>query len=64
MSDAGHEPALPIGKVETGDRELDEIADAYLSQAGGDAVRALPTASPGSRRSTGRRSISTRCSIS
>jgi hypothetical protein len=41
MSDAGHETALPIGRVETGDRELDQIAQAYLSQADGDAVAAL-----------------------
>jgi hypothetical protein len=40
MSDAGHEPALPIGKVDT-DRELDRIAEAYLSQADGDASAAL-----------------------
>ena len=41
MSDAGHEPALPVGKVETGDRELDQIAEVYLSQADGDAFAAL-----------------------
>ena len=41
MSDAGQEPALPIGRVETGDHELDQIAEAYLSQADGDAVAAL-----------------------
>jgi hypothetical protein len=39
MSDAGHKPALPI--VETGDRELDQIAEAYLSQADGDVLAAL-----------------------
>jgi hypothetical protein len=41
MTNAGHEPALPIGKVETGDHELDQIAEAYLSQAEGDPVVAL-----------------------
>jgi hypothetical protein len=41
MSDAGHEPALPTGKVETGDHELDQLVEAYLSQADGDAVAAL-----------------------
>jgi hypothetical protein len=41
MSDAGHEPALPIGRVETGDHELDQIAEAYLSQAEGDVRAAL-----------------------
>ena len=41
MSDAGHEPALPVGKVETGDEELDQLAEAYLSQADGDALAAL-----------------------
>jgi hypothetical protein len=41
MSDAGHEPALPIGKVEAGDDELDQIAEVYLSQANGDARTAL-----------------------
>ena len=41
MSDAGHEPALPIGRVETGDHELDQLAEAYLSQADGDALTAL-----------------------
>jgi hypothetical protein len=41
MSDAGREPALPIRRVETGDHELDEIVEAYLSQAEGDPVAAL-----------------------
>jgi hypothetical protein len=41
MSDAGHEPVLPIGRVETGDHELNQIAEAYLSQADGDAIAAL-----------------------
>jgi hypothetical protein len=41
MSDAGREPALPIGRVETGDRELDQLVEAYLSQAAGDPVAAL-----------------------
>ena len=41
MRDAGHEPALPIGRVETGDHELDQIAGAYLSQADGDVRAAL-----------------------
>jgi hypothetical protein len=50
MTNAGHEPALPIGKVETGDHELDQIAEAYLSQAEGDPVvrysRRSPTGGP------------------
>jgi hypothetical protein len=41
MTDAGHEPALPGGRVETGDHELREIAEAYLNLAHGDPLAAL-----------------------
>jgi hypothetical protein len=44
MTDAGHNLVLPSGRAKGTDRELDEAAERYLHEAGGDPAAALLTA--------------------
>ena len=41
MTNAGHNRALPHGRAKGTDRELDEAAERYLHEAGGDPAAAL-----------------------